>query len=289
MPAWAKIKTTQTLRRDLHLLLGLFVVSQYALHALEQRANSDALILPIQVNIIGALACFVMLQRVWKSSPHPMHMAWIAGLLATSVVCAFTGIRATVGFVFTGLGLLWLLQPGRAAAKDLNLAAAGVVALALAVNVLWARLFMMAVLPVVLAIDAFFMGNALSLMGIQHTLVGTTFHITNSDVTLSLIGACSSFWNISVGFLAGVALIIDVRPNLYWRDLWLFLGIVTFMIGTNALRLAAMAPSYEAYEYWHHGTGSTMVQIIITVFALGATALWVYVGPGRAKSAMVSA
>ena len=96
---------------------------------------------------------------------------------------------------------------------------------------------------------------------------GTTF-IAPDGHTLVLVGACSSFNNVSSAVLACVAVTMLARPEWRRRDLATVAIASVVMILVNSLRICLLTRSDASHLYWHNGMGEQILVISQTLIIL---------------------
>jgi hypothetical protein len=214
------------------------------------------------------LAWYAILRLVADSSRAAPARSGDVVLALAVIASGFLTARSVHGMALTA-SAIYLIARDR---RDVSLAAAGAVLLALAFNIFWGpRLFELFAYHL-LEVDAALVGAALSATrtGVvwSDTIVGAA-----SGHSIIIYGPCSSFHNISLGLLCWVALTKLARPRWAAGDLWIGVSVVLAVVGLNATRLYLMALSAEGYAYWHAGTGqqifswaTTLVVLAISLF-----------------------
>lgn len=148
-----------------------------------------------------------------------------------------------------------------------NLKAAGLVFLALSANFTWGPVaFAIFKEPIVLA-DAILTEFALELSG--YDVVRQDYRLgTSAEHRVMIVGACSSFNNITLAALAAVTTLVAVNGKLSREDTFPLVLVCLVMLGFNTVRLAVFASSYEAYLYWHEGAGAGTLSLIATALVI---------------------
>lgn len=228
------------------------------------------------------------------------YAAWLSGFSAFHVIAWFAVFRllsldtckapatATDFGVITALALVNLL-PERMTWVAVALFAAYVFWTAArlstpraAATVLWALCVQAVVGPLIfnffsldfLRADAALVGTALNA-----TQTGFTWHdniIETAGHSIEVFNGCSSFHNISLAGLCWVTLTKLKRTNWIPTDFLFGSACCVAMIAMNAARIYIMAQSFEAYDYWHNGTGAQ-------IFILSATAVIVLISQAGAS------
>jgi len=143
---------------------------------------------------------------------------------------------------------------------------------ALSAHLIWAPLLFRIFTPEILIADSAAVQMMLGLLRPDISVIGTTFSAGNGH-TVTLVGACSSFQNISIASLAAVSVTMLVRP--YWvrRDFLWLLAICVTMVAINVVRIGVLAWSFENYLYWHNGVGSQLLALFQTIIVAGMSYL----------------
>lgn len=182
------------------------------------------------------------------------------------LICICTVATAVLGFAdysITFFGLYLLLRDR----GDLNAKAAGIVAIALAVQAVWAPLFFSALSFVFLQIDAGMVGWLLGWVIPGASWTNTTI-TTPSGHDVIITAPCASFHNLSLASLCWVTLTMLHRP--YWvkSDIYVGLGALAIQVSLNICRLVFVCMSLPMYEFWHDGAGKHIFSGIATAGAI---------------------
>ncbi len=257
-------------------LLGV-VVCLIANHALQIVDASSLLSIVSGLasqNLIYWFACYVCVSRLLASSPEPRlgrkDTLFIVGLCLLILLVSFIAYRFTIGFLTTMLAV-WMIRTFR---DDLEVKAAGIVLLAMAVHLVWAPLLFRLFMEEFLLLDAAAISTVLSNLRPDIVQSGTTF--TTEEHAITLVGACSSFHNVSLAMLAVVSAIMCYRTQLLRSDAVWLLVTCAAMIAINVVRIALVAWSADMYAYWHDGTGVKVLSVTqtVTIIALAAYGAW---------------
>ena len=158
---------------------------------------------------------------------------------------------------------------------DRELKAAGTVLLALSVHLVWGPIVFQFFTPELLKADAALVGGMLKLVRPDAVWNDTTFY-TTPDFAVSLVGACSSFHNLSTAVLACVVATMFMRTDWTRRDIPRLLAAIAIMIVMNDARICLLAWSPTAYAFWHNGAGAPLLGFLMTAtllaIAFGAAA-----------------
>jgi exosortase/archaeosortase family protein len=79
-----------------------------------------------------------------------------------------------------------------------------------------------------------------------------------------ILGACSSFHNLSLAMLCWVTISMLRHQDWRARDFAIGAAIGGTMILLNIARMFLMAWNFDLYQYWHDGTGAE-------IYAVGAS------------------
>ncbi len=227
----------------------------------------------LAINVIVVLAWFVVFKRLLVSSAATrVTSADVVFAVAFALLfCAttlFETRRFAVGLLTTIAGLYTVVKSD----GDNDLKAPAAVLLALATNMTWAPLVFQYFGPDLVQADAAIVGNILSRTNPDILWSGTTFQSAEGH-RIILVGACSSFHNMSFGLLACISIAMFARNTLVWRDAVVVLLGSVVMVGLNAFRLSVLATSAPAYAYWHDGAGAEIHAAIATV-CIVTVGLW---------------
>jgi exosortase/archaeosortase family protein len=189
---------------------------------------------------------------------------WAALAIGVAVLCAsFLPYRFGTGLLTTATAGYILLQHG----GDRNVKAAGIVLLAVAVQLVWAPIVFQLFTPELLHADATLIGEMLAWLRPDVVWRGTNFTSPDGN-TVTLVGACSSFNNVSSAALACVAVAMLMRPEWRRRDLATLAIASVVMVLANSLRLCLITGSAAAHLYWHNGVGEQILTISQTLIIL---------------------
>jgi hypothetical protein len=231
-------------------------------------------------NLIYWFACYVIARRLLLSDTGPAADRYdlLFGILLCGFVCltSFVAYRLGPGVAATALaGYLMMRSNG-----DRNVKAAGSVLLALSANLVWAPIVFHFFAHEIILLDTALVGTLLRVLRPDIIWADTSFH-ASAGHTISLVGACSSFSNVSIALLAGVAMTMLLRCNWVRGDLAVVLAACSAMILLNAARLCVLAWSPESFAYWHEGPGVTWLTLAQTAVIAGVA----YLGAVRAGQA----
>jgi exosortase/archaeosortase family protein len=108
---------------------------------------------------------------------------------------------------------------------------------------------------------------------------GTIFR-TPDGHSIVLIGACSSFNNVSTAVLACATIAMLTRTEWVRRDIATVAIASVVMILANAARLCLVGWSGAAYLFWHDGAGAQILGFAQTLVIL-LIAWWGAAAPSR--------
>jgi exosortase/archaeosortase family protein len=222
-------------------------------------------------NYIYWLGCFVCLYRLGKSdgdAPKSADWYFTVAVMTAILLSSLITYRFTVGFIATALAL-YLFTLSRA---DRELKAAAAVLLALSVHLLWGPIVFQFFTPELLWADAALVGGMLKLLRPDIIWNVTTFQ-TPGGLSVSLVGACSSFHNVSTALLACVAAAMFARTIWTRQDFKKCTVAIVVMIALNDVRICLLAWNSSSYEFWHNGLGVSLFSIFVTAVLL-AISFW---------------
>jgi exosortase/archaeosortase family protein len=259
-------------RRELFLWLAAALFANQAILLLNFGSFSEFSESLALQNYIYWFGCYVALYRINKSdaraSPEGTDWYFVFGMLLAILLSSFIAYRFAIGLIATVMAL-YLLILGR---PDPELRAAGIVILALSAHLVWGPILFQLLTPELLRADAALVGNMLTLVRPDIIWNDTTFQ-TPESFAISLVGACSSFHNLSTALLACAGATMLVRTNWTRPDFAKLGAAVVVMIFMNDVRLCLLAWSPASYKFWHDGAGSPLLGFLTTV-ALLTVAFW---------------
>jgi exosortase/archaeosortase family protein len=258
-------------RRELFLWLASALFANQAIQLLDLDSLAAFTASLAVQNYIYWFGCYVALYRLSKSDAGvPAKSADWYFAFATMfaiLLSSFIAYRFAIGIIATVLG--FHLIRGRA---DRELKAAGTVLFALSAHLVWGPILFQFLTPELLRADAALVGGMLKLIRPDIIWNDTTFQ-TPGSFSLSLVGACSSFHNLSTALLACAAATMFLRTKWTKGDIARLATAVVLMIFMNDARLCILAWSPASYEFWHNGAGSVLFDFLITA-ALLVVAFW---------------
>lgn len=257
--------------RELFLWLASALFANQAIQLLDFNSFSAfAASLAVQ-NYIYWFGCYVALYRLSKSdarvSAKSADWYFAFAIMLAILLSSFIAYRFAIGIIATVLAFYLILGH-----TDRELKAAGTVLFALSAHLVWGPILFQLLTPELLRADAALVGGMLKLVRPDIIWNDTTFQAPGS-FSLSLVGACSSFHNLSTALLACAAATMFLRTS--WRkgDLARFATAVVVMIFMNDARLCLLAWNPASYEFWHNGAGSPLLEFLMTA-ALLMAAFW---------------
>lgn len=224
-------------------------------------------------NYVYWFGCFVTMYRLSRSEVRvPAKSDWVfaIAMLLALLAASFIGYRFSIGVIATVFAFYLLLDRG-----DRELKAASTVLLALSVHLVWGPIVFQFLTPELLRADAALVGSMLKLVRSDIVWNDTTFYAT-PDFAISLVGACSSFHNLSTAVLACVSATMFMRTGWTSRDIPRILVAIAIMIFMNDARICLLAWGPAAYAFWHDGAGAPLLEFLMTatllVIAFGGAA-----------------
>jgi hypothetical protein len=219
------------------------------------------------INAIVCVAWFVVFRRIWASRSPTIadRWDWLAAVVIAAAVVSTLPVASTIGTglltTLAGLALIARRRSGH------DMAMAGAVLLAISTNILWGPGLLRAFLDVILQADAWIVGTLLARLRPDVVWLGVTFRAADGH-GVALIGACSSFNNISMAMLACIAAIGLQRSHFVGRDGAVIAIAVLVMLAINVARLCLLMTGRADFAFWHDGQGAEWVALATTISAL---------------------
>ena len=261
-------------RRELFVWMAVCLLANITLHSLDTGSFAALAISLASQNLISLFSFYVVLLHLSKSDPrtraNQIDLAIVLVGCFAMVVFSCIGYRFGVGVPATVVAIFLLaFHRGDAAFRS-----AGIVLMAVSVNNVWAPIAFRYLSPYILWADTAIVKAILGIVQSDVRVVDTTFYAGN-DHAVSLVGACSSFNNVSIAMLAYVSVASLVRTRCVRSDLIWPVALSALMILFNAARLGALASNYEAYLFWHDEIGAQYFKlgqsaIIVVIAYVGA-------------------
>jgi hypothetical protein len=283
----APLSTAQTAaitRRE--LLIWLFAAAVLVI-ALRYFQIGNAALFWKALDQINVFVCGALCVAGWRlqryASPAPATSRDVmVVLLLLVLLCAMALAPHLLGVgVFLCLFVLYLVRLDDPSGE---LRASAVVLMSLATNFLLAPVVFRLFLPLFIRLDAFLIGNVLRLLDGSIEWRGSTFeHMEGAQrFGVTLIGACSSFNNVSAAVMVHMAWAMALRKHLTYFDGLAVLFTIALATALNVGRVSLSALGPDGYAFWHgNGTGVPtgalifiVVQNIAMVLAGYATARW---------------
>ncbi len=289
--AWSKAQPAAFSLRE---LLGWLFAAAVVVIALRFFQIGNALLFWKALDQINVFVCGALCVAGWRLQRYTSNepaTGWhvIAVLLLLVLLCAMALVPHLIGVgVFLcvfALYLAWLDDPSG------ELRASAVVLMSLATNFLLAPVVFRLFLPLFIRLDAFLIGNVLRVVDPSIQWHGSTFeHVDAAQrFGVTLIGACSSFNNVSAAVMVHMGWAMALRKHLTYLDGLAVLLTIAVATALNVFRVSLTALGPDDYAFWHgKGVGVPtgalifiVVQNITMVLAGYATARWA----GRAGAA----
>lgn len=259
-------------RTEIYLYVVWGLLLSYLLGELDFRSIPDFNVSLGALNFIILFAWFVTIKMMLgdKTSPDASNADIIfgLGLLLTNAVFTIIWNKFFIGFAI--FVLAWFVfrktKPGEYSR------AASIVLFAISGNTFFSPIFYQLALPELIHADAFLLGNLLKIIRPDILWSGAVFKSADG-MAVALVGACSSFQNISLAFVAYIAIAIYMRNLLVRKDLFFIFIIGLLMIALNDLRLVLSTWNQAFYLYWHDGNGAVIYQNIANLLIV-ITAIW---------------
>lgn len=268
------------------LLLWLFFAA-VALTAMRILFVGNAALFWFNINRLNVFVVGAFCVAGWRllqydiNSPATRKDVTISALLLFMLTLAGL-LPKTLGFgIYLFLLAIWLSSmddPTR------NLRASAIVMVALATNFLFAPVLFRCFMPLFVWADAFLVGHALQVLAPDVQWNASTF--VRPDGTrkfgITLVGACSSFNNVSAAVLVHMAWAMVLRKHLTRLDGLAVLATISFATALNVARIVLTAQGRDSFAFWHgDGTSAAtgaMVFVVVQNAALATagflTARW---------------
>src|ERR1700694_3885670 len=265
-------------RRELLLWVVICLFANQALQLLDigsYRAFAASL---AAQNIIYWLACYAVIYRL--SGSDGARPATRLDCFLASAICVSILLTSFLPYRF-GIGLLTTISAGYlliADRGDRNLTAAGSVLLAISAHQVWGPVLFQFLTPEVLRADAALVGEILAWLRPEIIWSENSFHAPDGH-SISLIGGCSSFNNVSTAVLACATVAMLTRTEWVRRDIQTVAIACAVMILVNTARLCLIAWRGPLYLVWHNGAGGQVLGIAQTLLVL--LIAWWGAAPGR--------
>jgi hypothetical protein len=181
-------------------------------------------------------------------------------------VCAFAILVGCAGYADSSITIFALYLLFRNS-DDLGTKAAGTVAGAVVVQMVWAPLVFSKISFLLLQIDAGVVGWLVSHFVPGASWSGTVVH-SSREHNVEITSACASFHNLSLASLCWVTLTMLHRP--YWLKSDFYVGLTAMLLqfGFNVWRLVFVCLSSPMYDFWHEGFGKHIFSAVATVCAV---------------------
>lgn len=267
-------------RREVFLWLAVGLFANQALQLVDTQsyqAFADSL---ATQNYIVWLACYAVIRRLYLSDGavrvSRLDVVLVSATGVALLLSSFLPYRVAIGLLATVMAGYLLISHG----GDRNLKAAGAVLLALSGQLVWGPVLFQFFTPQLLGADAAIVGGILTWLRPDIVWTGTSF-LGADGHSIALIGACSSFNNVSTAVLACATIAMLTRTEWVRRDIAAIAVACVAMILINAVRIGLLAWSLESYRFWHDGAGAEILGIGETLVVL-LIAWWGAAPPRRA-------
>jgi exosortase/archaeosortase family protein len=254
-------------RREIFLWIALALLANEVFQLLDAQSAATFITSFETQNYVLWLAGYAFVYRLWRVSrdaPADNRDFWFAGATCLAIlVTSFLPHRWGIGIVASTTAV-YFLSTNRG---DKNLKAAGALLFAMSAHLVWGPIFFMLVTPEVVRGDAAVVAGLLKMLRPDIIWSDTTFRAPDGHA-LVLVGACSSFQNISTALLACATVTMLTRPEWIRRDILIIALATLAMIAINTARLCLLAWDHDSYEYWHNGDGANMFLFAQTVVVL---------------------
>jgi Transmembrane exosortase (Exosortase_EpsH) len=259
-------------RRELLLWIVAGLFANQAIQVLDFGSLSGLGASLANQNYIYWFGCYVVFYRISASddrvSAENTDWYFAFAMMLSMLLSGFIAYRFAIGFLATVMALyLLLFRSG-----DRELKAAGVVILALSAHLVWGPILFQFLTPELLRADAALVGGMLKVVRPDIIWTDTTFQ-TPGSFAISLVGACSSFHDLSTALLACAAATMFMRTNWIRSDVVRIAAAGAAMIFINDARLCLLAWNQANYDFWHGGAGAPLIGFFTTIVLL-VIAFW---------------
>jgi len=254
-------------RSEVFLWLAVLLFANQALQLLDIRSFTTLGASLAEQNYIYWLACYAVFHRLRTSDRQRCASGLDCGVALSTcfaiLLTSFVAYRFGIGLLATTTAFYLLFAHG----GDRHLKAAGVVLLALAAHLVWGPILFQFFTPELLRADATLVGGILTLLRSDIVWNNTTFLAPDGN-SITLVGACSSFHNLSTALLACVTIVMLRRMEWITRDIATIAIAGGAMIFLNAARISLLGWNVSSYLYWHEGSGAPYLAMAQTLVIL---------------------
>jgi exosortase/archaeosortase family protein len=259
-------------RRETFLWIAVGLFANQAVQLIDTHSYAAFVASLATQNYIYWFACCAVLYRLTLSdgAVRATRLDFMV-LLAIGVailLSSFLPYRFATGLLATAVAAYLLGVHD----SDRNLKAAGAVLLALSGQLVWGPIIFQFFTPELLRADAAIVGEILARLRPDIAWTGTSF-LGRDGHSIALVGACSSFNNVSTAVLACVTVAMLRRTDWVRRDIAAIAIACVAMVLINAARICLLAWSGTSYQFWHNGAGVEILGIAETILVL-AIAWW---------------
>lgn len=266
------LNTSNLSRTEIYLYVAWGLMLSYILAALDFRSFTDFKISLGSLNLIILFAWFVTLRKLLHDQTSPdantADIVFGLGLLLINTVFKIIWNQFFIGFTIFVLAC-YIFRKTKSGEHS---RAASIVLFAISGNTFFSPIFYQLTLPELIHADAFLLGNLLKIIRPDILWSGAVFKSADG-MAIALVGACSSFQNISLAFVAYIAIAIYMRNFLVRKDIVFIFIIGLLMIALNDIRLILTTWNKAYYLYWHDGNGAVIYQNIANLVIV-ITAVW---------------
>jgi exosortase/archaeosortase family protein len=254
-------------RREAFLWVVICLFANQALQLVDFGSRNAFAASLAQQNLIYWLACYAVIYRLYASDSasraNRFDCFLVLAICVSIFFASFLPYRFGIGVLATiTAGYLLITHGG-----DRNLWAAGAVLLALSIHLVWAPILFQLFTPELLRADAGIVGGILKYLRPDIVWSDNSFHAPGGH-SVSLIGGCSSFNNVSIAVLACATTAMLARTQWVRRDVATVAIACVVMILVNAVRICLLAWSGESHLFWHDGAGVQILGMAQTIVIL---------------------
>lgn len=247
-------------RQDLHVGIWLLLLINFLISKSAHLPVSEILHGLTSANIVVITAFMVIFhlltdEKAPEGADKSDYIAFVT-ICITITLSSTLGTHYDVSLIMGILSLYYFF--GATQLRDHNYI--GFTYAALAFNGLIAPLIFHLIKDAVLIGEAQAAAMFMNLFGFNVAMNGAWL-TGESGMRLHMVGACSIYTNLSLALLGYASVKAFLKQAIQKTDIVILLMLFAGLLMTNTVRLGLMTPSVGAYEYWHHGTGATIVAI----------------------------
>ena len=217
----------------------------------------------IDINVVVLFACFAGISAFLCEDKDEIRSADL-GIAAVFLVFVILPIFALSWVAVTGLSLYILLFANGGSERRRG----ALVLLALAVPMLWSRLFFQLFAKPILDIDATLVA---SILGTDQ--IGNMVGMADGSGYMIVLPGCSSFTNMSLAFLCWISITQWAKHQWSPIDIFWSLLVCASVLAVNVTRISLMGLNHGYYAAIHSESGDLVVNSIMLGLMVGFSVL----------------